>query len=330
MKPRGGLNIGTGKETPNSSSLPLSDNLYAVDTRPNYRISIRKLRRQLPAWVSLKRVGREEASREKYPVGSYVYVQLEGDRGRAPAMVLEKRQLSDGRRLCLSAWLYNRTDANLTASQWKSTWPRGRIYVTSTHLQVLDYDTLDGLLESALCPNRTNVLDLRSGKSILRHASSPLVDWLSELIGSSRQDRGMGELPEQKSQSSSTVHDSVPNPVFEPHRRGIKIQPSSFSRSNTCDTLRAPRREGSSTPMLYGNSLFSNRTSHGLIPGVDGAIHLDRRGVWGDKLRECSPQEMRRAIDTDLDNSEDASVSSELSALESGLKHRSRSLKHKR
>ena len=88
MKTRDCVDTETGKELP---PLPLSADLYAVHSSQTNQISIRKLRGWLPEWKSLKPVGRGAlASGGESPVGSYAYVQLDGGRGRAPVMVLER------------------------------------------------------------------------------------------------------------------------------------------------------------------------------------------------------------------------------------------------
>jgi hypothetical protein len=63
-----------------------------------------------------------------------------------------------------------------------SAWPIRQEFILSTHLQIVDCDTLDGVLESTLLPNARSVLDIRAGHSALRSCSSPKVCWLFAMI----------------------------------------------------------------------------------------------------------------------------------------------------
>jgi len=157
--------------------LPLVRDLYAVMANEHGKLTIRSLHKWLPAWETLDRIDRIVASYEEYSVGVYAYIRLAGRESRAPALILEGRGVEDGRQLCLLAWLYTRLEAKVVYEQAGSAWPIGQEFVLR-HLQIVDCDTLDGVLESTLIPNAGSVLDIRAGHSALRSCSSPKVCWL--------------------------------------------------------------------------------------------------------------------------------------------------------
>jgi len=162
--------------------LPLVRDLYAVKANEHGKLTIRSLHKWLPAWETLDRIDRIVASDEEYSVGVYAYVRLAGRDSRAPALILDGRSIEDGRQLCLLAWLYTRLEAKAVYERASSAWPIGQEFILSTHLQIVDCDTLDGVLESTLLPNARSVLDIRAGHSALRSCSSPTVCWLFAMI----------------------------------------------------------------------------------------------------------------------------------------------------
>jgi hypothetical protein len=80
------------------------------------------------------------------------------------------------------SWLYTRLEAKAVCERAGSAWPIGQEFILSTHSQIVDWDTLDGVLESTLLPNAGSVLDMRAGHSGLRSCSSPEVCWLFAMI----------------------------------------------------------------------------------------------------------------------------------------------------
>lgn len=182
MRARGGGDTRARTKRSRCQYLPLVRDLYAVKANEHGKLTIRSLHQWLPAWETLDRIDSIVASDEEYSVGVYAYVRLAGRDGRAPALILEGRGVEDGRQLCLLAWLYTRLEANAVYGQASSAWPIGQEFILSTHLQIVDCDTLDGVLESTLIPNAGRVLDIRAGHSALRSCSSLTVCWLFAMI----------------------------------------------------------------------------------------------------------------------------------------------------
>jgi hypothetical protein len=127
---------------------------------------VEALHRGLPAGGSIRNKA-VEGSGQRYPVGPYGYVRLTGRVPWSLALILESKRLEKGRQSCLLAWLYTQAGVpNLLPSLPPAqAWPSDQALMVSTHLQMVDCDTLDCLLEQDLIPNAGVALDLVPGIS---------------------------------------------------------------------------------------------------------------------------------------------------------------------
>jgi hypothetical protein len=164
------------------SHVPTVNSHYFVE-RPedgNFRVKI--CGRELLAWHLLNRVDRIVISGQEYAAGVYAYVRLANPARREPALLLEVRASEIARQFVLLAWLYVRFDAERLLGMGDSGSESLEEIMPSTHLQIVDCDTLDGVLNRTCLPQWTHILDIRADCAALWHCSEPKVSWLSTLL----------------------------------------------------------------------------------------------------------------------------------------------------
>jgi len=115
------------------------------------------------------------------PLG-YAYVRLANPARREPALLLEVRASEIARQFVLLAWLYVRFAAERLLGMGDSGSESLKEIMPSTHLQIVDCDTLDGVLNRTCLPQWTHILDIRADCAALWHCSEPKVSWLSAML----------------------------------------------------------------------------------------------------------------------------------------------------
>ena len=143
---------------------------------------IQSLHRWLPTWSSLEHVRFLGGAKEIFSVGVYAYIRLPSKSGREPALLLEMKVLDDTRQLCLLAWLYRTSTSKAVCDHAGAVWSGHQVFILSTHLQVVDCDTLDSLLETDLFPCQDFILDVEHGTVGERQNPNTKLSWLFAML----------------------------------------------------------------------------------------------------------------------------------------------------
>ncbi|KAK5044386.1 hypothetical protein LTR84_011297 [Exophiala bonariae] len=155
---------------------------YVVERREDGSFCVRGHGRGLLAWHLLNRVDRIVVSGQEYAAGDCAYVRLANPARLEPALLLEVRASEVARRFVLLAWLYVRFDAERLLGMGDIRWEGLKEIMPSTHLQIVDCDTLDGVLNRTCLPPLTHVLDIRADCAALWSYSEANVSWLSAMF----------------------------------------------------------------------------------------------------------------------------------------------------
>jgi hypothetical protein len=164
------------------SHVPTVKSHYVFERPEHGSFRVKGRGRGLLAWHLLNRVDRIVISSQEYAAGVYAYVRLANPARREPALLLEVRASEIARQFVLLAWLYVRFDAERLLGMGDSGSQSLEEIMPSTHLQIVDCDTLDGVLNRTCLPQWTHVLDVRADCAALLPCSEPKVSWLSALF----------------------------------------------------------------------------------------------------------------------------------------------------
>ncbi|KAK5043524.1 hypothetical protein LTR84_011455 [Exophiala bonariae] len=164
------------------SQVPTVKSHYVVERPEDGSFRVKGRGSGLLAWHLLNRVDRIVMSGQEYAAGVYAYVRLANPARREPALLLEVRTSETARQFALLAWLYVRFDAESLLGTSDSEWKSLEAIMPSTHLQIVDCDTLDGVLEKTSLPQWTHVLDVRVDSAALSPCSELKVSWLCAMF----------------------------------------------------------------------------------------------------------------------------------------------------
>jgi hypothetical protein len=168
--------------TDTESHVPTVKSHYVVERPEDGSFRVKGRGRGLLAWHLLNRVDRIVVSDQEYAAGVYAYVRLANPARREPAFLLEVRASGIACQFVLLAWLYVRSDAERLLGMGDSELESLEGIMPSTHLQIVDCDTLDGVLNRTCLPQWTHLLDVRADGATLWPCSEPKVTWLSAMF----------------------------------------------------------------------------------------------------------------------------------------------------
>jgi hypothetical protein len=138
--------------------------------------------KSVPQWKNLASLPDLYYRGVRYKVGDVVYILLQDDNEDSFGKIREIRDLADGRKVISVLWYFTIKDARSYGCTTLTRWPKGKSHMLTTMLQVLMWDTINGMVNE-------NVLNqLASGKILdgctkackILDSDAKVVTWIKE------------------------------------------------------------------------------------------------------------------------------------------------------
>lgn len=138
--------------------------------------------KSVPQWKSLTSLPDLDYRGIRYKAGDVVYILLQGSAEDALAKIREIRDLADGRKVISILWYFTAEDAKTYGCTTLRRWPKGRSHMLTTMLQVLLWDTINGMVdENALKRVASGeILDVCAKTCKILESDAKVVKWINE------------------------------------------------------------------------------------------------------------------------------------------------------
>ena len=136
------------KHKRNSTSTGMAVTLYTIRNGGGKNYTVRRVRQSLPKWEDLQSLASLSYTEQIYSIHDAVYILIEDGRDEM-AQIRQIRDLGNGRKVILVLWYYSREETRTLKGINMSAWPGESLYMVSTRMQVLAWDTLNGKVGQA-------------------------------------------------------------------------------------------------------------------------------------------------------------------------------------
>ena len=134
------------KHKRNTTSTERAVTLYRIRNGGRKTYTVRRVRQSLPNWEDLQSLPSLSYTEQVYSIHDVVHILMEDGRDEM-AQIRQIRDLGNGRKAILVLWCYSREETRTLKGINMSAWPGESLYMVSTRMQVLTWDTLNGKVE---------------------------------------------------------------------------------------------------------------------------------------------------------------------------------------
>lgn len=178
----------------NEGTLTTSENLEEdIEDEPEcYRVvrnghrnhRIVRLHKNVPQWKCLASLQDMTYRGGKYKVGDIVYILLQDYAKDSCAKICDIRDLGDGRKVISALWHFTIKDARSCGCKTLKRWPKGKTHMLTNMLQILMWDTINGMADSEVLDRLESgkILDVCSKTCTIVESNAKIVDWISDLL----------------------------------------------------------------------------------------------------------------------------------------------------
>jgi len=164
---------------------------YEIEAAPEYYCVVRNGRKNhyimrhdksVPQWKNLTSLPDLEYRGVRYKVGDVVYILLQDDTEDSFAKIREIRNLADGRKVISVLWYFTIKDAKSYGCTTLKRWPKGKSHILTTMLQVLMWDTINGMVDENVLNRLASgiILDVSAKTCKVVESDAKVVTWLKE------------------------------------------------------------------------------------------------------------------------------------------------------
>jgi hypothetical protein len=138
--------------------------------------------KSVPQWKNLTFLPDLEYSGVRYMVGDIVYILLQDGNEDSFAKIREIRDLADGRKVISVLWYFTIKDARSYGCTTLESWPKGKSNMLTNMLQVLTWDTINGMVDENILNQLTSgkVLDVCAKACKILESDAKVVVWVNE------------------------------------------------------------------------------------------------------------------------------------------------------
>jgi hypothetical protein len=138
--------------------------------------------RSVPRWKNLTSLADLDYRGVRYKVGDVVYILLQNDTEDSFAKIREIRDLADGRKVISVLWYFTIKDARSYGCTTLKRWPKGKSHMLTTMLQVLMWDTINGMVEENVLNQLASgkILDVCTKACKILESDAKVVAWIDE------------------------------------------------------------------------------------------------------------------------------------------------------
>ena len=163
----------------------------AIKAAPEYYSVVRNGRKthyimrrnkSVPKWKNLTSLPEVVHRGVRYKVGDVVYILLQDDTKDSFAKIREIRDLANGRKVICALWYFSIKDARSYGCTTLRRWPKGKSHMLTNVLQVLTWDTINGMVDKNVLSQLVSgkILDVcRKGCKILE-SDAKVVTWINQ------------------------------------------------------------------------------------------------------------------------------------------------------
>ena len=167
------------KHKRNSTSTEMAVTLYTIRNGGRKTYTVRRVRQSLPKWEDLQSLPSLSYTGQVYSIHDVVYIRMEDGRDEM-AQIRQIRDLGNSRKVILVLWYYSREETRTLKGVDMSAWPDESLYMVSTCMQVLMWDTLNGKVEHGKVSMLANgkIVDVCSNSCRIYDHNDGSMEWL--------------------------------------------------------------------------------------------------------------------------------------------------------
>jgi hypothetical protein len=157
---------------------------YRVVRNGHRKHYIVRRHKNVPQWNRLASLPDMSYRGTRYKVGDVVYILLQDNTKDSYAKIFEIRDLGDGRKVISILWYFTIKDARSCGCKTLKRWPRGKTHMLTNMLQVLMWDTINGMADNDVlnCLESEKILDVCRKTCTILECNAKIVDWISDLL----------------------------------------------------------------------------------------------------------------------------------------------------
>jgi hypothetical protein len=173
----------TCSENPGNSDVENAVEYYSVVRNGRKNHYIIRQDKNVPPWTVLASLPHVDYRGARYKAGDVVYILLADGDEDSCAKIREVRDLMDGRIVISVLWYFTIKDVKRYGCTTSKEWPRGKSHMLSNMLQVIMWDTINGLVEETLLSRFASgeILDIRTKTCRILNNGAKAVAWVNEL-----------------------------------------------------------------------------------------------------------------------------------------------------
>lgn len=179
---------GSRSESLGHSKVELAVEYYSVVRNGRRNHYIIRQDQSVPRWADLASLPHLDYRGVTYKAGDIVYILLAESKEDSCAKIREIRDLGDGRKVISVLWYFTIKDAKRYGCKTLKGWPRGKSHILASMLQVIMWDTINGLVEQTLLDRLASekVLDVGTKTCRILNKDAKAVSWANELPNACR------------------------------------------------------------------------------------------------------------------------------------------------
>ena len=185
----GDTSVDMAAAQPNSETTSQSDD--DIEAAPEYYSVVRNglknhyIKRHdkgVPQWNSLTSLLYLDYHGVRYKVGDVVYILLLDNDEDSFAKIREIRDLADGRKVISVLWYFTAKDARSYGCTTLKRWPKGKSHMLTSMLQVLMWDTINGMVDENVLKQVASgkILDVYAKTCKILESDAKAVAWINE------------------------------------------------------------------------------------------------------------------------------------------------------
>jgi hypothetical protein len=140
----------TSSEIPGHSDVEIAVGYYSVVRNRRKNHYIIRQDKNVPRWTALASLPHLDYRGARYEAGDVVYILLADVNEDSCTKIREIRDLRDGRMVISVLWYFRIKDVKRYGCTTLKEWPSGTSHMLSNMLQVIMWDTINGLVEETL------------------------------------------------------------------------------------------------------------------------------------------------------------------------------------
>ena len=170
-------------ESPDHSDVEIAVEYYSVARNGRKKHYIIRQDQTVPRWTDLASLPHLDYGGVRYKAGDVVYILLADSNEDSCAKIREIRDLGDNRKVISVLWYFTIKDARRYGCSKLKGWPKGKSHMLASMLQVIMWDTINGLVEETLLSRLASgkILDVGTKTCRILNKDAKAVAWANEL-----------------------------------------------------------------------------------------------------------------------------------------------------